>query len=329
MEKSLNMAPAHQRLNVKHANKNVTYKLPNPSFAHWLVGVTDGDGCFSFSVNKKRNSIWNCTFKIGQSLYNSRLLYFIKKELGHGSVSTKGGKNMGEFRIRDRKTLLNLIVPLFTKYPLYSTKQFYFLQWVEALKTLENTEYTSPEKDEILTQLKLQTPPFSEEGGPHTEGTYVSPAWEEGQPADEWIFGFTEAEGSFFITRKGARKVAGEDSPSSGGVGLEDRSDPLLETRVVHSFGITQKLDGVIVEFLRKKFHISSKVLYTKRKVYKLETTSSRSIVRIRDFFLNKLKGMKSLEYKIWARSLKHKGDSEKLLKVQDQLRKVRGGNKV
>ena len=69
---------------------------------------------------------------------------------------------MATFRIRDRRTLLHLIVPLFTKSLLYSTKQYHFLQWVKALETLENTEYTSAKRNEILTKLKEQVPPSSQ-----------------------------------------------------------------------------------------------------------------------------------------------------------------------
>lgn len=293
----------HQRLNVKHANEKINslkksenYTLSKANFNNWLGGVTDKDGSFSFSINKKKNSIWNCTFKIAQSTYNLRLLYYIKKNLQYGSVNTKSGKNMAEFRIRDRKTLLNVIVPLFTQYPLYSTKQFYFLKWVKALDILENKNYTTIQKNDFLTKLKIENPINS----------YISPAWEKCVPSEEWIYGFIEAEGSFFIVNKD-KKV----------------------NRMVHSFGITQKLDKIILDFLHKKFHISSKVITTKRNIHRLETTNSRSIVKIQKFFLNKLKGIKSLEYKIWARSLNYKKNNEKLLKIQNQLQKLRNKIKV
>jgi hypothetical protein len=311
----------HQRLNVKHAIKHISqYTLPESYFNNWLGGVTDGDGSFSFSVNKKESCIWDCTFKIAQSTYNLRLLYYIKKNLGYGSVNTKSGKNMAEFRIRDRKTLLYLIVPLFTQYPLYSTKQFYFSRWVKALHILENTTYTQNEKNTLLTQLKSEVP----------TDTYISPAWGsiephfnygsiepclkwENTPSADWVYGFIEAEASFFIVNKD-KKV----------------------TRMAHSFGITQKLDKIILDFLQKKFHISSKVMHTKRDIYRLETTNSRSIEKIRKFFLNKLKGMKSVEYRIWARSLNYTKNTkfvlksnEKFLKVQNQLQKLRNKRKV
>jgi hypothetical protein len=376
------MFSTHQRLNVKHASDSI-YPLPSKDFCNWLAGVTDGDGSFSFSVNKERNSIWNCTFKIAQSTYNCRLLYFIKGNLQYGSVNKKAGKNMAEFRIRDREILIHLVVPLFTQYPLYSTKHFYFLRWVKALQVLESKRWTTAEKNEILTKLKSQLPP----------DTYVSSAWERDYPTNEWVYGFVEAEASLFITCKGSchqslataktnslanlhlvttnyktqgttvndllpiedwlkvekpLKIASHflsqldclkvylsntsdfkaiDACQLGRIEIKSE-DVVKRDRLVHAFGVTQKLDRIILEFLRRKFHISSKVLHTKRDVYKLETTNSRSILRIKTFLFKKLKGVKSLEYKIWSRSLNFKGDIGKLSRAQSLLRKIRAAYK-
>ena len=341
------MFSTHQRLNVKHASESV-YPLPSKDFCNWLAGVTDGDGSFSFSVNKKRNSIWNCTFKIAQSTYNSRLLYFIKGNLQYGGVNKRAGKNMAEFRIRDRKILIHLVVPLFTRYPLYSTKDFYFLRWVKALQVLESKKWTTAEKNEILTKLKSQLP----------SDIYVSSAWEKGSPSNEWVYGFVEAEASLFITRKGSYHQSSTNLlPSMVPIGdttktnrlvnrhlvttnckmasstvkdlkivksLKITTDLIKRERLVHAFGVTQKLDRILLEFLRTKFHISSKVLHTKKNIYKLETTNSRSILRIKTFLFKKLKGVKSLEYKIWSRSLNFKGDAGSLLKAQSLLRRIR-----
>lgn len=338
------MFSTHQRLNVKHASESV-YPLPSEDFCNWLAGVTDGDGSFSFSVNKKRNSIWNCTFKIAQSTYNSRLLYFIKENLQYGGVNKRAGKNMAEFRIRDRKILIHLVVPLFTRYPLYSTKHFYFLRWVKALQVLESKKWTTAEKNEILTKLKSQLP----------SDTYVSSAWERDSPSNEWVYGFVEAEASLFITCKHQSSTnllpsmvqIGDRTQTNGVVNrhlvttnyktasstvndlkivksLNTATDLVKKERLVHAFGVTQKLDRIILEFLRTKFHISSKVLRTKRNIYKLETTNSRSILRIKTFLFKKLKGVKSLEYKIWSRSLNFKGNIGNLLKAQSLLRKIR-----
>ena len=56
-----------------------------------------------------------------------------------------------------------------------------------------------------------------------------------------------------------------------------------------------------------------------------LDTTNSKSIENIIDYFENTMKGVKSLEYKIWARSYKkNKGDYEKLSNIRDTIRKIR-----
>lgn len=289
---------AHQRLHVEnpvYKTKNKTVKTDN--FKDWLVGITDGDGCFSFSVNKSSKEkipIWNCTFKIAQSKYNLRLLHYIKKNLGIGKINDKSGKSMAEYRIRDRKMLYKYIIPIFDKHPLYSTKQFYYLRWKKALQILENKNYTLFEKNKQLSLLKQETP----------KDSYISPTWEKENPSDSWVYGFTEAEGSFFLTLKG------ETSSLSGG-----------KQRIVHSFGFTQKYDYTILQFLRTKFHIPAKVTPKGDFIYKLETSSFRSLQKIKIFFCKKLKGMKSVEYRIWARSFKDKSIFEKLLKVQSQMR--------
>jgi hypothetical protein len=56
-----------------------------------------------------------------------------------------------------------------------------------------------------------------------------------------------------------------------------------------------------------------------------LDTTNSRSIENISEYFFNTMKGMKSVEYRIWSRSFNnYKGDYDKLFKVREILRKLR-----
>ena len=76
------MTSAHQRLNVKHAGQDPAFNLPKDCFANWLAGVTDGDGCFSFSVNKKKKRIWNCTFKVDQSPVQLETPLYYQEKLG-------------------------------------------------------------------------------------------------------------------------------------------------------------------------------------------------------------------------------------------------------
>jgi len=87
--------------------------------------------------------------------------------------------------------------------------------------------------------------------------------------------GFVEAEGSFYLTSKDSN-------------------------RIVHGFGITQKLDEIVLQAIGLILHISnsvrSKEMYNN---YILDTTNSRAVEYIVIYFKDTMKGVKSLEYRI------------------------------
>jgi hypothetical protein len=90
-----------------------------------------------------------------------------------------------------------------------------------------------------------------------------------------WLVGFIEAEGSFYLTNKEA-------------------------DRIVHGFGLTQKLDKIVLEGIGLMLHINNPVRYKElHNYYILDTTNSRAIENIIIFFKDTMKGVKSLEYKI------------------------------
>lgn len=210
---------------------------------------------------------------------------------------------MASFRVRDRKTLGSVIIPIFDKYPLLTTKYFNYAKFKKAYSILENSKLTVLERNRLLEDLKSTKPAES----------YISPAWDgvtlplaDANEAHKvmskpWLVGFVEAEGSFYLVTKDAK-------------------------RIVHGFGITQKLDVVVLEAIRHILHISTKVVFkNKYNHYMIDTTNSRAISNVSEYFLNTMKGMKSVEYRIWSRSFKNnKGDFEKLYKVQELLRKLR-----
>lgn len=72
--------------------------------------------------------------------------------------------------------------------------------------------------------------------------------------------------------------------------------------------------------------HISNTVTYIEiYNYYILDTTNSRAIENIIFYFKDTMKGVKSLEYRIWSRSYnRNKGDYDKLYKIRDLVRKLR-----
>nr|YP_010721300.1 LAGLIDADG homing endonuclease [Cyathus jiayuguanensis]WDS46494.1 LAGLIDADG homing endonuclease [Cyathus jiayuguanensis] len=296
----------HQRLHVEHLKKHFSLNFHkqtltenNEIFYQWLVGFTDGDGTFSI-VNQ--NNKWSLTYKLSQNTYNLRVLHFIKKQLKVGSIYIETGGKQGHYRIRDLTTLESVIFPIFDKYPLLTTKQFNYMKFKEAYKILSNSSLSKLEKDNLINKIVSSKP---------TEN-YISPIWSivNNEITDfktastvmskPWLVGFTEAEGSFYLVKKS-------------------------DKRLVHGFEITQKLDKIVLTAIKYLLGIKTTVKITKSGTFSLVTTNSRAIENIIKYLKNTMKGMKSVEYRIWSRSfIKHKGDFEKLEKIRSDVRIMR-----
>lgn len=271
------------------------------SFYNWLVGFSDGDGTFYFAQTRK--NVWSFSFQIAQSSYNLRVLYFIKSELRFGRINVDEKNKMAVFRIRNRSHLVDQIIPIFDKHPLLTSKHFKYECFKEALLISQNSELPLEEKNSLISTIKTKSMSVPE--------TYKSPVWKSLKSplcikdkkdlleimTKSWIVGFTEAEGSFYLVKKGPN-------------------------RLVHAFEITQKLDLIVLEAIALYFNLK----VTKKKTYlTVVTTNSNAIKAIIDYFFKTMKGMKALEYRIWARSFnKTRQDFESLLKIRNQMRNIR-----
>ena len=286
---------SHQRLNEEHLKVKNNNRS---SFEQWLVGFTDGDGCFSI-INQGEK--WSLVFKLAQSRYNLRVLNYVKKELGVGSITKDGTK--GQYFIRDRKLIESIVIPIFDKYPLLTTKYFDYVKFKKALAILNDVNLSKEQKNAKLIEIKNYK----------AKANYMSPAWSyatlpltnvnslNSVMSKSWLIGFIEAEGSFYLTNKDSN-------------------------RIVHGFGLTQKLDKIVLQGIGFMLHINNPVRYKElHNHYILDTSNSRAIENIIVFFKDTMKGVKSLEYKIWARSYtKNKGNYVKLYEIRNTIRKIR-----
>jgi hypothetical protein len=168
----------------------------------------------------------------------------------------------------------------------------------------------------MLTELKSQLL--------RSTNKYVSPAWSvvnnnvtcladaQAVMSKSWLVGFTEAAPwgrSFYLVTK--------DLPQ----GTADQRS----ARIVHAFEITQKLDKIVLDAAGYLLGIQ---VITKRTYFTVATTNAKHIANIISYYHNTMKGMKSLEYRIWARSFnKMKVGAarfEYLTKVRNQMRNIR-----
>ena len=68
----------------------------------------------------------------------------------------------------------------------------------------------------------------------------------------------------------------------------------------MHGFGLTQKLDSIVLEGIKLTLHIPTVVKFrAKHNFYLLDTTNSRAPGGLIEYFHNTMKGMKSLEFKL------------------------------
>jgi hypothetical protein len=238
----------------------------------YLVGLFEGDGYFSVS---KKGKYVQCELGIELSIKDVQLIYKIKDLLGVGVVGfreRKGGISMVYFRVRKKDHLINNILPIFDKYPLFSDKQFDYLRLREVI--LSNIvfyedlpKYTRPSVGRSSLSINsiesiLSTSYFS-----------------------AWLVGFIEAEACFSVYK------------------LKKPED-----YEVASFDISQTDGEILILAIRKYLSLNPKVYKDKTNNFKLKVSSVRSLENIIKF-LNKapvkLLGNKKLQYILWIKKLR------------------------
>ena len=322
-----------QRLNVIKLNYS-TIKLNKSYFniEEWLVGITDGNGTFNIYTNLINKKVI-FTFKISLMLKNAQLLYKIKSYLGVGTITYEKNNNIVSYLIRDKKQLIDIIIPIFDKYPLLTTKRFNYLKFKKSLLINESNQIN---KLLLINNIK-STIPFK---------NYISDAWNilniennftlfilnkylpkklilsdyslqefiniindlyplyNNIITKSWLIGFIEAEGSFYIIKK--------------------NNNPI---RYYHGFGLSQKLDYIVLYNIIKILNINTSVKL-KNNYMIIDTLNNKNIELIINYFRFKnyksvFLGIKSFEYRIWSRTF-IKLKNYNLEHIQDILRKYR-----
>ena len=261
-------------------------------FIQWFVGFTDAEG--SFWINIKNNSEVHFVFQITLHIEDSAVLYYIRDKLDIGLVTIQG--KTCSYRVHAFQTIVETLVPIFDKYPLLTSKYFYYLKFKEAYRILEDPSLTKIQRNALMFELVSTKA---------SEG-YVSPAWGKVNNivsntkeaslvmSKAWLIGFTEAEGSFYLVNK-------------------------TKDRIVHGFEITQKLDLIVLKAIGCILGIKTR---SKNTHFTVVTTNSRAIENIIKYYNNTMKGMKAFEFKVWARCyVKHKGDFTKLNEIRNKIR--------
>ena len=143
---------------------------PSQYFLEWLVGFTEGDGCFS--VNSRGTAI----FVITQSTSDLQVLEYIQQTLGFGRIN-KQGPRTSRFVVEDTASVA-LLVALFNGNLVFPIKLSSFALFLEAFNKRSRAQAV-----EFIPSLVIPT------------------------IHDYWLSGITDAEGCFNCSLLGNSKA--------------------------------------------------------------------------------------------------------------------------
>ena len=173
--------------------------LLNPNY---VTGFADGEGCFyiGISPNSKYKTGYRvkAIFQLGVHENDIALLMQIKDFFGVGSI-TKLGEASIQFRVTKLEDL-NIIIRHFDFYPLLTYKQFDFNLFKKVVSLMEQGEHLTKEGLNKLITIKdlLNKNYLSKELNVYTNTQIKCKDIKD----LNWLSGFTDAEGCFFIALK-------------------------------------------------------------------------------------------------------------------------------
>ena len=127
--------------------------------ASWIVGFTDGEGCFHISINRipQMSLGWQVLpeFRIVQHEKDENLLHKIKNYFGFGDVRINRKDFHGtrkEFRVRGLENL-NKIIEFFNKNQLKTSKKKDFKIFSEVIYLMNKKEHLTKEGLDKIAKL--------------------------------------------------------------------------------------------------------------------------------------------------------------------------------
>lgn len=125
----------------------------------WVVGFVDGEGCFSYSLCKSSKLKFGYQiqgeFTVVQHKRDIKLLNEFIDHFKCGSVARNHGDRY-HYRVKDRASLINIIIPYFEEHNLKTNKQFQLPIFKEITLGLEAQEHFTQEGHDRLAVLVKQ-----------------------------------------------------------------------------------------------------------------------------------------------------------------------------
>ncbi len=124
----------------------------------WVVGFTDGEGCFHVSINRHPDMSVGYQvlpeFVIVQHERDLQVLYALKRFFGCGVVRRNNGDR---WCLRIRKlSCLEKVCEFFTKHPLKTKKNVDFIKFRRIVQKLKEDKHLTPEGLLEIVEIALQ-----------------------------------------------------------------------------------------------------------------------------------------------------------------------------
>ena len=125
--------------------------------AQWIIGFTDGEGCFHIGINK--NSSMNLKYQIlpeftvVQHQRDIKVLYALKAFFQCGVVRKNHG-NVLSYRVRGQKNLSIKIIPFFEKHRLKTSKRIDFYNFRKVIRMIDREEHLTVEGLEQIKKIQ-------------------------------------------------------------------------------------------------------------------------------------------------------------------------------
>jgi len=172
---------------------------------YYVTGFTDAEGCFNVTISPRSNGKYQASLRFEIDLHSrdiellSNIQSFYK---GVGTLTASKNNSLVKFVVRNFDDIYNIIIPHFDKYPLLSKKKADFLLFKEIALLMKDKEHLTNEGLLKIVAIKASmnlglseklssTFPVKPHLRPKINTLEI--------PDPNWIAGFSDGDGSFFI----------------------------------------------------------------------------------------------------------------------------------
>lgn len=251
---------------------------------YWAVGLIEAEGYIGFNSQGKNSTTWVFTIKVAMLNNNRRAVHKLKSIMKAGKIH-EDNSNMVVWKINDRKKIIAFIIPLLEIFPPRGVKYYDYVIFKEALIVADDTNLTTEEKHQKLTELKEKSKIIKE----------VSPIVSNNP--EDWT-----KEAKDVIQNIDVEKLKFIYNPWWFSGMVEGEGSLQINNRLQTVFEFAQKYDKFAVYGLHKLLNISANVKVRNSDGYTtLSTKSSVDLEKIMTMLKGKMLGVKSFEYRVWC----------------------------